>query len=244
MKIVVVGATSAIAEPVLRLWARRGDSLHLLGRRASLLEAIAADLSVRGAAHVSWRAFDVARFDDHAAALADAWEKLGGAECLFVAHGTLPDQTRCEESVSETVAEMTVNGLATCALVAEGAMRFAKAGQGTIAVITSVAGERGRRSNYTYGASKAMVSTFLAGLRHRFQGSAIRVVDIRPGFIDTPMTARFRKGLLWARPEQIAGRIVRAIDRGAAVVYVPGFWRLIMLVIRALPEPIFVRLKL
>ena len=244
MKIVVVGATSAIAQPVLRRWAARGDSLHLVARREALLEAIAEDLRVRGAPHVSFALLDAARIEDHAAALGQAWESLGGADAFFVAHGTLPDQEACESSVDETVGQIHLNGVATCALVAEAATRFAKTGAGTIAVITSVAGDRGRRSNYTYGAAKALVSTFLAGLRHRFQGTRVRVVDIRPGFVDTPMTARFKKGPLWSTPERIAPAIVKAIDRGAGVVYVPGFWRLIMFAIRAIPEPLFVRLKL
>jgi short-subunit dehydrogenase len=116
---------------------------------------------------------------------------------------------------------------------------------GTIAVITSVAGVRGRASNFVYGSAKALVSTLLAGLRHRLAATGVRVIDIRPGFVDTPMTAGFRKGgPLWATPDRVARDIVAAVERGAGVVYTPWFWRWIMLVIRHVPESIFVRTKL
>ena len=115
---------------------------------------------------------------------------------------------------------------------------------GAIAVVSSVAGERGRASNYVYGAAKAAVSTFAAGLRHRLHGRGIRVVTILPGFVDTPMTAAFAKGALWATPERVARDIERALERGNGVIYTPGFWRAIMWLIRAVPESLFVRTKL
>jgi short-subunit dehydrogenase len=139
---------------------------------------------------------------------------------------------------------MEVNGTATAALALRAAARLEAQGHGTLAVITSVAGVRGRASNYVYGAAKAMVSTLLSGLRQRLHGRGVRVVDVRPGFVDTPMTAAFRKGALWAQPDKVARDIVSAVDRGAGVVYTPGFWRWIMLVIRHIPEFVFVRIKL
>ncbi|MNT30082.1 putative oxidoreductase [compost metagenome] len=124
------------------------------------------------------------------------------------------------------------------------ANRLAEAGHGTLAVITSVAGDRGRQSNYAYGAAKAATSAFLSGLRQRLFKRGVAVVDIRPGFVDTPMTAHLRKGPLWASPDQVARRIVGGIARGTPVLYAPGFWRLIMLVIRLLPQAVFNRTAL
>src|SRR6185369_6018781 len=133
---------------------------------------------------------------------------------------------------------------ATAALVLRAATRFEARRAGTIAVITSVAGVRGRASNFVYGSAKSLVSTLLEGLRHRMHGRGVAVVDIRPGFVDTPMTAAFPKGPLWAAPGRVARDIVRAVDRGAGVAYTPWFWRWIMLVVRHIPEPLFVRTKL
>jgi decaprenylphospho-beta-D-erythro-pentofuranosid-2-ulose 2-reductase len=142
------------------------------------------------------------------------------------------------------VREIELNGVATVALVLHAASRFEARGAGAIAVVTSVAGVRGRASNFVYGSAKALVSTLLAGLRHRLHRKGIAVVDIRPGFVDTPMTAAFTKGALWASPARVARDIVAAIDRRAGVVYTPWFWRWIMLVIRHVPEFLFVRTKL
>ena len=244
MNILVVGATSAIAEAVLRIRAASGDAFHLLARREQFLASIAQDLRVRGASHITCGVLDMARMEDHAQAIDEAWRSLGSVDCVFIAHGTLGDQQRSESSAETAARELLLNGVATCAFLTRIAIRFEESGNGIVAVISSVAADRGRRSNYVYGAAKAMVSTFLAGMRHRFYGSRIRVVDIRPGLIDTPMTAAFPKGLLWSEPARIAPAIVRAIDHGRGVIYVPWFWRPIMFVIRILPESIFARLHI
>jgi len=138
----------------------------------------------------------------------------------------------------------SVSFLYTYDFVLRAATRFEARRAGTIAVITSVAGVRGRASNFVYGSAKSLVSTLLEGLRHRMHGRGVAVVDIRPGFVDTPMTAAFPKGPLWAAPGRVARDIVRAVDRGAGVAYTPWFWRWIMLVVRHIPEPVFVRTKL
>jgi short-subunit dehydrogenase len=124
------------------------------------------------------------------------------------------------------------------------ANRFEAQRSGSIAVISSVAGDRGRQSNYVYGAAKGAVTLLLQGLRNRLSKSGVQVLTIKPGFVDTPMTAEFKKGALWAKPDDIAHGIVSAIDRRRDVVYLPGFWRLIMLIIRHIPEPIFKRMSL
>jgi short-subunit dehydrogenase len=239
-----VGATSAIAEATARLWAARGDSLYLAARRETLLAACADDLRVRGAKAVAFERFDILDPAGHLALLERARDSLGGLDCVLIAHGTLADQAACERDPALAVREIEINATGTAALLLHVAKLFESQGCGRIAVITSVAGVRGRASNYVYGAAKSMVSTFLSGLRQRLHGRGISVSDIRPGFVDTPMTAAFRKGPLWATADRVARDIVRAIDRGAAVVYTPGFWRLIMLVVRHIPEFIFVRIRL
>lgn len=243
-KILVVGATSAIAEATARVWARRGEHLFLVARNAVRLEAVAADLRVRGAARVATFALDANDHARHAAMLDHAAHSLDGLDTVLVAHGTLPDQAACEGSVALTLEEIGTNALSTIALLTEVANRFAAQGRGTIVVISSVAGDRGRQSNYVYGSAKAMVTAFTSGLRQRLAKKGVAVVTIKPGFVDTPMTAAFRKGLLWARPAAVADRIARAADRGSGVVYTPWFWRPIMAIIRAVPESVFRRLSL
>ncbi|MBV8063074.1 MAG: SDR family oxidoreductase [Nevskia sp.] len=242
-KILIVGATSAIAEATAREFAARGASLYLAGRNAGRLEAIAADLRVRGAGQVASEALDCNDFERHGPLLDHAEQALGGLDLALIAHGTLPDQQQVQDSVELTMTELRTNGLSVVALCTLLAPRFEQRRAGAIAVISSVAGDRGRATNYVYGAAKAMVSTYLSGLRQRLARSGVQVLDIKPGFVDTPMTRQFKKGALWATPEAVARGIVRALDRRAGVVYLPGFWRLIMWVIRSLPEPLFMRLK-
>ena len=244
MKVLIVGATSAIAEATARVWAARGDSLYLAARREALLQACAQDLRLRGASAVGFERFDVLDQASHDAMLRRAADFLGGIDCALLAHGTLADQAACASDPALAVREIELNGLGTAALVLRIAQRFREQGKGSIAVITSVAGMRGRASNYVYGSAKALVSTLLSGLRQELHASGITVVDIRPGFVDTPMTASFAKGPLWANPARIARDIAAGIDRGSAVVYAPWFWKWIMLVIRHIPEFVFVRMKL
>lgn len=242
--VLIIGATSAIAEAVARRYASRGASLFLVGRRAERLQVIADDLRVRGARATHTHAMDINDLPAHAVLLAQAWQALGTVDVVLIAHGTLPDQAACEASVETCMAEFATNGTSTVALLGPLANRLAEAGGGALAVITSVAGDRGRQSNYVYGAAKAAVSTFLSGLRQRLAKKGVAVVDIRPGFVDTAMTAHLRKGPLWASPDQVARRIVSGIGRGTPVLYAPGFWRLIMWVIRTLPQAVFNRISL
>lgn len=243
-KVLIVGATSAIAEATARLYAARGAQLHLLARNGQRLADIVADLKVRGAGGVSGAALDINRLDAHEAALDQAWQTLGQVDVVLVAHGTLPDQQACEASVEVALAEFQTNATSTLALLTLVANRMQAAGTGTIAVISSVAGDRGRASNYLYGAAKSAVSAFLSGMRQRLGKHGVNVLTIKPGFVDTPMTRNFKKGPLWAKPEAIGRGIVRAADRGKAVVYLPGFWALIMLIIRCIPEALFKRVQL
>jgi short-subunit dehydrogenase len=239
-----MGATSAIAQSTARLLAARADSLYLVGRRADALEAIAADLKVRGAPQVGFEVLDANDLPSLPAMLARATQALAGLDTVLIAHGTLSDQKACEASADLTVQELTTNAISTVVLLTAVAQQFEQNRAGTIAVISSVAGDRGRASNYVYGSAKAMVTAFLSGLRQRLSKSGVSVITIKPGFVDTPMTAAFPKGALWAQPQAVAAGIVSAIDRSAAVVYLPGFWWPIMMIIRAIPERIFSRIKL
>jgi decaprenylphospho-beta-D-erythro-pentofuranosid-2-ulose 2-reductase len=244
-KILIVGAGSAIAEATARLFAQRGDALFLVGRKADVLESMCADLRVRGAGAVGLHVMDANDFSGHEAMLSDAENSLGGLDIVLIAHGTLSDQKACESSVELTLRELNTNGVSVVALLTRVAAKFEQRKAGTIVVISSVAGDRGRQSNYVYGSAKALVTAFTSGLRQRLYASGVAVVTIKPGFVDTPMTAAFPKGALWAKPLQIANGIVSAVDRSSAtVLYLPAFWRLIMLVIRSIPETVFRRLKL
>jgi len=244
-KVLIIGATSAIAEAAARLYAARGDALFLVARSEERLRIVAADLAVRGAMRSATATLDVTDFGAHAGVLDAAQRELGGIDIVLIAHGTLSDQARCEKSVELLRNEFDINAVSTLALLTLLANRLEEQRSGTLAVISSVAGDRGRQSNYVYGSAKAAVTAFLAGLRQRLAKANVGVLTIKPGFVDTPMTAAFpNKGALWAQPERVADGIVKAIGRRRNVVYLPWFWRWIMLVIRHIPEPLFKKLKL
>ena len=244
-KVLIIGATSAIAEATARCFAAEGATLHLVARNAQRLDAIAADLRVRGAPQVSVGILDVDNLAAHAVTLDTAEQALaGGIDVALVAHGTLPDQSSCSASTEISLREFHTNAVTTIALLNALAQRFERQGRGTIAVISSVAGDRGRQSNFLYGSAKAAVSTFAAGLRNRLFARGVHVMTVKPGFVDTPMTAQFKKGALWASPQQVGESIHAGIAKRRDVLYVPGFWRLIMLIIVSVPEFVFKRLKL
>ena len=202
------------------------------------------DLKIRGASQVHSYSMDANNFDQHLSMLDKAVGVLGVIDIVLIAHGTLSNQKECEHSIELTMQEIKNNALSVIALLTHLANRFEKQGAGTIAVISSVAGDRGRASNYVYGSAKAMVTTFTSGLRQRLYKSGVSVVTIKPGFVDTPMTAKFKKGLLWAKPETVAEKIVCAIDKRKDEVYVPAFWWAIMVIIRLIPIALFKRKSL
>ncbi len=243
-KILIIGATSAIVEATLRIWAQRGDELFLVARNEKRLNIIAKDLKVRGSSVVHSYCMDVNNFDQHLPVLDKAFRALRVIDIVLVAHGTLSKQKECERSVDLTMQEIKTNALSTIALMTHLANRFEKQGVGTIAVISSVAGDRGRASNYVYGSAKAMVTTFASGLRQRLYKSGVSVVTIKPGFVDTPMTAEFRKGLMWAKPVTLAAKIVQAIDKRKDEVYVPAFWFVVMAIIGKIPNKVFKKLRI
>ena len=242
--ILIIGATSAIAEATARIFAQRGDRLYLFARNQECLSSLAEDLKIRGVSWVGHSRLDVNNFDAHEETITTAFAALGKIDTALIAHGTLPDQKACETDFKAALAELNTNAIGTVSLLTHLANKLERQKSGTIAVITSLAGERGRQANYVYGAAKGMVSVFLQGLRNRLHRSGVNVLDIKPGFVDTPMTAGFEKGLLWAKPETIAVGIVKALDKEKSVTYLPWFWKYIMLIIKSIPESIFKRLGL
>ncbi len=242
-KIVVVGATSAIAHQCSRLWAQQGPCDFLLvGRSAERAEILAADLRARSA-HVTARVAEL-RFDDvdAIAELVQGATATGPVDTVLIAHGSLPDQAICQDNLHAAQDALRVNGLSP-ALIAEafiGPMQ--RAGRGRLCIIGSVAGDRGRKSNYIYGAAKGLVDRYAQGLQHRLAlaKSPVRVTLAKPGPTDTPMTAHLKQsGAKLASSEAVAQRIVKAMAAGRPIVYAPGKWALIMLVIRHLPRFLF-----
>ena len=243
-KVLIIGATSAIAQEVAKLYANSGSQLYLVARNTEKLEQVAQDLKVRGATAVATYSCDLTETTRHDEILRVADKTLDGIDITLIAHGTLPDQKDCESSIDTTLQEFQINLISVVSLLTLLANYFEKQGKGCIAVISSVAGDRGRQSNYVYGAAKGGLTIFLQGLRNRLSKAGVCVLTIKPGFVITPMTENFKKGILWAQPQQVAKAIVSAIRRRKNVIYVPWFWRWIMLVIRNIPENVFKRMSL
>jgi decaprenylphospho-beta-D-erythro-pentofuranosid-2-ulose 2-reductase len=248
-RVAILGASSGIGSAVARRYAEAGHRLVLVGRDRGKVERVSADLGVRGAADIVTQIADLADLEALPGVAEAAWAALGGLDVAIIAHGTLPDQAAAQHDPGMATAALMLN-FTSPSLLCEGlATRFEAQGSGTIAVITSVAGDRGRQSNYLYGAAKGGLQRYLEGLRHRLAGAGVRVLDIRPGFVSTGMTAHLAQGgplggFLWAKPDLVARDIVRAIERGRPVLYTPWFWRPIMLAVRTLPRPLFHRTRL
>lgn len=241
--ILVLGATSAIAEATLRLLAPHGARFFLVARNAQKLQAVAADIKIRGAVNVTTHVMDLDDTAAHPAMLAAAAENLGTIQLALLAHGILGDQEKAEQNYLEAEAILGTNFMAPVSLITWLANYFATSHQGCLAVISSVAGDRGRKSNYVYGASKGALNIFLDGVRNRIDREGVHVLTIKPGFVATPMTAHLPQNALFAQPSKVAAGILTAIRKRKDVAYVPGFWALIMLILRMIPRPIFKKLN-
>jgi len=250
--LVIIGATSKIASEVGRVAARKKRKLVLVGRNKDRLDAVAGDLSARGAQQVSVIVGAVEVVGQHA----DLWQKIeeaaGEISEVLIAYGSLSNQALSETDTGYMLHEVEVNFNSPASLMNYAAAYFEnrakKAGgarqSGVLAVITSVAGDRARRSNFTYGAAKGALALFAQGMRARLSSSGIRVLTIKPGPVATPMTAAMPGADRMASPQMVAETIYRAMTSGRAeVIYVPGYWRLIMRVIREIPESIGKKLK-
>ncbi len=243
-KIVVIGATSAISEAFCRKYIEEGNSFYLVSRRIKLLEQIKDDLLVRGANRVEILKFDINDTQEHENMLSQANDFLNGIDVVLIAHGSLPNQAKCEKSFEDTYSELMTNAISVISLLTYVANYFEKQRSGLIIVITSVAGDRGRKSNYVYGTAKGALSIFMQGLRNRLSNSGVNVITIKPGLIDTPMTKEFRKGMLWSSPSVVAQGMINAIENNRSEVYLPRYWYYIMFLIKCIPENIFKRLSL
>jgi short-subunit dehydrogenase len=243
MKLAIFGATSAIAFETAKYFATDGAEFVLIGRDDARLQSIKRDLIVRGGRRAETIVADLADLSQHESVVEKAWTLFDGLDAVLIAHGTLGDQQQSEANVKVMLQEMTTNALSYMSLLTLLGNRFEAKGAGCIAVISSVAGDRGRASNYVYGSAKAAVSAFTSGLRARLSRTAVKVITIKPGLVDTPMTAGLKKGPLAAKPDKVGARIYNAMLKGEDSVYTPWFWAPIMQMIRAMPERAFNRLK-
>lgn len=243
-RVLALGATSAIAEATLRLMAEQGASFFLVARNGAKLAAVSADLLTRGAAGVSGQVAELNDTAGHPALLSRAVAALGGIDVALLAHGVLGDQAQSERDYGAAETVLRTNFLSAVSLVTWLANYFEAERRGTIAVVSSVAGDRGRKSNYVYGASKGGLNVFLDGVRNRIDRAGVQVLTIKPGFVATPMTAHLAKNALFAQPAEVARCIVRAIDRRRDVAYAPPFWGVIMLAVRGIPRRLFKKLNL
>jgi decaprenylphospho-beta-D-erythro-pentofuranosid-2-ulose 2-reductase len=243
-KILVLGATSGIAEATCRIWAAQGASLFLVARNAEKLAAVAADLKTRGASYIDTAVADLDETEQHPALLAHAINSLTGMDIAYLAHGILGDQTHAEQNFNSAAQIIHTNFMAPVSLLTWLANFCVQRHAGTIAVLSSVAGDRGRKSNYAYGSSKAGLSAFLDGLRNRIDREGVTVLSVKPGPTKTAMTAGMPNSEKFADVDSVAESIVSAINKRKDTLYVPFQWRPIMFIIRNIPERIFKKLNL
>jgi decaprenylphospho-beta-D-erythro-pentofuranosid-2-ulose 2-reductase len=235
-RVVMLGATSAIAQHVARLYAEQGASLFLVARDPDRLAAVAADARARGATQVETAAMDLDDLGAHLRLFEAAEEALGPPDVVLLAHGVLGSR---EAGPEEAQAILRTDLVSPTSLLLHAARRMEVRRAGTLVAISSVSGDRGRAANPVYGAAKAGLTALLSALRQRLWPSGVSVVTVKPGFVDTPMTAHLPRMPFAVGPDRVAKDIVRALERGADVVYTPPIWRLVMLVVRLLPEKVF-----
>ena len=236
MKVAVLGATKGMGRALARRMAQRGDAVALLGREQGDLERSARDLEVRGGARVGTALCDLERPETFAPALEAAEAALGGLDTVVVTAGLFATQERLEADPELARRLLLVDFTNTVAFCEEARRRLLARGGGTLCVFSSVAGERGRKPVVLYGAAKAGLTRYLEGLDHRFRAAGLRTVCVKPGFVRTSMTDGLPAPPFAGEPEGVARRVLKAIDAGTPVVYAPGAWRWVMLVIRLLPR--------
>ena len=245
-KIVIVGGTSAMAQHCARLWVQAAPAhLVLAVRNAARAQTAAADLKVRSPGST----IEVVETDfldsQGIAAFAEQVSRGGVPDIVLIAHGSLPDQATCQTDLNECRDALEVNGVSPVLFAEAFAGKMQQAGRGTLALIGSVAGDRGRKSNYAYGAAKGMVTRYAQGLQHRLAASKVNIVLIKPGPTATPMTAKLSsQGVAMASVEEVAHSIVTGIDAGKPVVYAPAKWAVIMMIIRHLPRFVFNKMNI
>jgi decaprenylphospho-beta-D-erythro-pentofuranosid-2-ulose 2-reductase len=243
-RILILGATSSIAIATMRELAAPEVHFMLVARNRDRLTTVADDLLTRGARAVDTWAADLDDTSAHPEILAAAAERMGSIDLALIAHGVLGNQQDAEADFEVAAAILHTNFMATVSLLTWLANYFQAQRAGSLVVISSVAGDRGRKSNYVYGASKGALNIFLDGLRNRIDRDGVQVLTVKPGFVATPMTAHLPQNALFASPQQVAQGIVRAVERRRDIAYVPWFWRWIMLLICAIPGRLFKKMNL
>ena len=244
-KVLIFGGASAIAHQTAINFAKNGATLYLIDLKLNRVEAVADDIKTHiPNATVFTNELDALDFDRHQEVFDKAVKTLGGLDAILIAHGTLPIQEEIQANPSDIIREFNINAISGMSLATIAANYFESKGSGNIAVISSVAGDRGRKSNYIYGAAKSSLTAFTSGLRGRLAAKGINVLTIKPGFVDTPMTADVPKNPLYASPQAVGKSIYQAMIKKKSIVYLPGFWRFIMLIIKSIPESIFKKLSI
>ncbi len=243
-KIIIFGATSAIAMESAKIWASQGAELCLIGRSSEKLDAVSSDLKIRGATKVITIQSDLSDVSGHQVLFRSIDSQFSDYDTTLFAYGTLSNQLACQDDFQLAATEINTNFLSVISLLTHVSNYFEKRGSGSIGVITSVAGDRGRKSNYIYGSAKGALSIYLQGLRNRFGKTNISVTDLKPGFTDTPMTAHIQKGPLFVSPAVVGQGIVWSLANKKDTVYLPWFWRYIMLIIKHIPEFLFKKMSL
>ncbi len=244
--ILVLGATSSIARALAEQLAKLGAYVHVAGRNMEELERIANDLSVRYQKQSVAHLFVASDFKSHEALLEEVESKNSqhGLDGLVLAFGELGDQIEAQSEFAQAKSIIDSNYTGAVSILTHAANYLEKQGHGFIIGIASVAGDRGRQSNYIYGSAKGALALFLQGLRNRLSKSGVQVLTVKPGFVDTKMTYGRQGMFLVASPESVAQAIVKALKANKQVVYVPWFWQWIMLIIKTIPESIFMRMKM
>lgn len=244
-RVLLVGATSTIAQEVGRLYAAQRAAMFLVARTAEKLDAVTADLTVRGANVVGSALWDAREWAQAADIVEHARRALGVLEVVLIAHGHLPRQEELWHQPERNVEEFQLNATSVIALLSALVPVLEAQRLGTVGVISSVAGERGRAQMAAYGAAKAAVTAFTGGVRGHLCAYGVQVITIKPGYVDTPMTAHIPKNFLFTSARAVSRRIYRALESGTPdILYVPWWWRLVMALVRLVPEHLFKRLRI
>lgn len=242
--ILILGASSSIARAAADAWAEQGHSLYLAGRDLLDMERIAADLKVRHQIEVYYGYFAAEDFEDHEKFVQQVVSEMSGLYGVLVAFGNYIDQKKVITDFAYGQKTIEINYTGACSILTYCGNYLGTQGSGFIIAISSVAGDRGRQSNYIYGSAKGGLNVFLQGLRNRLFHSGVRVITVKPGFVDTAMTFGLPHLFLVASPKDVGTRIARAVNKRSDILYIPWFWRYIMWIIRSIPECLFKRLKL
>jgi decaprenylphospho-beta-D-erythro-pentofuranosid-2-ulose 2-reductase len=242
--VLIIGATSSIARSAAHAFAAKGHPLFLAARDEEELSRIATDIKIRYQVEAKYGYFNGEDYGEHLSFLQRVIQQMGSMEGVLLAFGDLGDQKVAQNDFADALKIINTNYTGACSILTHCANYLGMQGSGFIIGITSVAGDRGRQSNYIYGSAKGGLNIFLEGLRNRLFHAGVRVITIKPGFVDTAMTFGKPGLFLVASPQYVGEKIAKTIDKSKDVVYIPWFWGFIMWIIKSLPESIFKRLKL